>query len=115
MLWCALTATLLLTTGCSWHHNSSSSRAVSAFDIKPGDCLLPPKDVKQEISQLQVVACAKPHTQEAYAIVKFNQADPEGGSSAAAESGATYPGAATLGKFADGACGQRYESYLGVA
>lgn len=104
---CALVALLLLMAAACSRHGKFGSHSVSAFDIKPGDCLLPLKDVHQEISNLQVVACSKPHTQEAYAVVKYDQPG--------SDNGATYPGEATLGKYAEGACGQRYESYVGVA
>lgn len=106
----ALLATLAMTTllasACSFGHSKSGNRSVSAFDIKPGQCLLPPKDVHQEISSLSVVDCSKPHTQEAYAVVKYD--------GAGSENGAPYPGQAKLDTFASGACGQRYESYVGV-
>ena len=105
--WCAVAALPLVLTGCSWGHSKSGARSVSAFDIKPGQCLLSPTDVKQEISSLQVVPCDKPHTQEAYAIVKFD--------GTGSDAGATYPSEATLAKFADGVCGQRYQSYVGIA
>jgi len=106
-LGCALAAVLLLTTGCSFRHSKSDAHSVSAFDLKPGDCLLAPSTVKQEISKLQVVPCTKPHVQEAYAIVKYDQSG--------SDNGAPYPGETTLSTFAEGACGQRYETYVGVA
>lgn len=107
----ALLATLVVTSGalvsgCSFGHSKSGAHSVSAFDIKPGQCLLPPKDVHQEISDLSVIDCGKPHTQEAYAVVKYD--------GAGSENGAPYPGQAKLDTFASGACGQRYESYVGV-
>lgn len=105
--WCALAAAALLLSGCSWGHSKSGPHSVSAFDIQPGQCLLPPKDVHQEISSLQVTSCDKPHTQEAYAVVKYDGAD--------SDAGATYPSEAILAKFAEGACGQRYQSYVGIA
>ena len=105
--WCTFAALPFLATGCSFGHSKSGAHSVSAFDIKPGQCLLPPKDVREEISSLQVVDCTKPHTQEAYAIVKYD--------GTGSENGAAYPGDATLGKFAEGACGEQYESYVGIA
>lgn len=94
----------LLATGCS--HSKSGGHSVSAFDVKPGECLLPPTDVKQEISSLKMIDCSKPHTQEVYATVKYD--------AAGSEHGAPYPGEAKLDTFANGACGQRYEGYVGI-
>jgi hypothetical protein len=97
----------VLVSGCSFGHSKSGAHSVSAFDVKPGQCVLSPKDVRQEISDLQVVPCDKAHTQEAYAVVKYD--------GTGSDVGAAYPSEATLAKFAEGACGQRYESYVGIA
>ncbi|MDX6610745.1 MAG: hypothetical protein QOF85_2698, partial [Solirubrobacterales bacterium] len=72
------------------------------------DCVVPPNEIKAELSKVRVVSCATNHTQEAYALVDYV---PAGGASPAS----VYPGDEVLKKYADGACAQRYEGYVGVA
>jgi hypothetical protein len=74
---------------------------VSVFDLKPGSCVSPPTEVKAEIPSVRVVPCNEPHTQEAYALANYTQGD-------------TYPGDKALRQFADGACAEKYEGYVGV-
>jgi hypothetical protein len=87
--------------------SSGSGHNVSTFHLKAGDCVVPPKQVKAELSDVRVVSCTQPHTQEAYAILHMS------GDVAQAE--APYPGPAVLKQFADGQCAQHYTSYVGVA
>jgi hypothetical protein len=101
-------AVTLVAGGCSWfgHHGSSAS-STSVFDVKPGDCFTVPKDITVELTNLSKVSCTKPHEQEAFALVPY--ADPSGATGASA-----FPGDAALKTFADGACAERYEGYVGV-
>lgn len=92
---------------CSPFGGSSDMRSVSTFKLKAGDCVVPPSTVKAELATVKVVPCTQPHTQEAYAVVKM--------SGDVAKSDAAYPGDAVLKKFADGACAQHYQGYVGVA
>lgn len=75
---------------------------VSVFDLRAGDCVVPPTDVKAELENVRVVPCKEPHTQEAYSIEPYTQGD-------------AYPGDQALTAFADGVCLERYEGYIGVA
>lgn len=94
--------------GCSWFGGSKDpGKSVPVFDAKPGQCFTPPGEVHAQISELTVVPCNDPHTQEAYALVTY---EPKAG---AAQTGA-YPGDAALKTFAEGACAQRYRSYVGI-
>jgi hypothetical protein len=104
---CAAALLAGLVSGCSFHHNKADGKMKSAFDLEPGNCVAAPTDVTSEISKLRVVPCTTPHTQEVYAIDKYD----EQGS----ERGAQYPGESKLDTFAKGVCGQHYESYVGVA
>jgi hypothetical protein len=93
--------------GCGWFGGSKSKAAkVSVFSAKPGECFVPPKDVKAELSKLSRVPCTEPHSQEAYALVSY--AAPNGATASA------YPGNDVLTTFAQGACAQRYGAYVGV-
>ncbi len=89
---------------CSSSKHGASGESV--FDVKPGQCFQAPGKVESELSKLNEIDCGQPHTQQAYAIVGFLNAD---GSSASA-----YPGADQLTSFAQGACAQRFTGFVGV-
>ncbi len=95
-------AVVALAAGCSVHSKPSVGASVSVFHLKAGDCLVPPTDVKAELTSVKVVSCREAHTQEVYALVT----DPAGDN---------YPGASHLETFANGNCLEHYESYVGVA
>jgi hypothetical protein len=105
----ALAAAVVLTAGgCSlFDHKGEDTSSTSVFDVKPGDCFVVPKDITVELTDLSKVACTQPHEQEAYALVPY--VDPSGATDASA-----FPGDAALKTFADGACAEQYESYVGV-
>ena len=107
--WAAVAAAVVMTlsvTGC-FGGSSGSGKNVSTFKLKSGDCMVPPTQVKAELSKVKVVSCTAPHTQEVYAAAKFT-GDNTGVN-------APYPGDDTLKKFADGRCAQLYQGYVGVA
>lgn len=114
----AVTTGVLLATavsGCSlFGGGSGPGRDVSVFKLKPGDCLLPQTAVKEQLSDVQVVPCNEPHTQEAYAIVRYDRPASATSSGATAADPNAYPGAGVLKQFADGACAQHYGSYVGI-
>jgi hypothetical protein len=101
-----LLALALVLSGCSWFGGGSAKKAVSVFSIQAGECFLAPSDVKAELSSVDRVACAKPHTREAYALVPYTAPD---GNTASG-----YPGVDPLTAFAQGTCAQRYQGYVGV-
>ena len=85
--------------GCS--SKSSHGVSLSVFHLRAGDCVVTPTAVKAELTSLDVVSCHQAHTQEVYALVSDSGGD-------------TYPGTAALQTFANGACLQRFASYVGV-
>jgi hypothetical protein len=94
-----------LLSGCSvipWHHDSAEVKG-SVFDASKGECFASPTKVQAEISSLEQVDCAKPHGQEAYATSTY--APPNGDD--------TYPGDQVLDDFANGACAQQFDAYVG--
>lgn len=99
------TAAVLLLTGCTG--DDGGARETSALELKVGQCVVPPAEPKAELAEVSVVDCTDEHTTEAFALVDY--APPEG--TPARE---TYPGADALRGFADGACAQRYEDYVGT-
>jgi hypothetical protein len=92
----------LVLGGCSGKGKASSGSDRSVFDLQAGDCVVPPAKVQAEITKVRRLSCTQPHTEEAYAIVRYDKnAD-------------TYPGDKQLHDFADGACLDRYEAYVGI-
>ncbi len=101
-------------TACS---GGSGPQSISVFQVQPGDCFSAPTAVKVQLSTLSRVSCDKPHTEEAYAVVKYSAGS--GSSAASAPSalpsfGSSYPGNDVLTTFAQGACAERFRSYVGV-
>jgi len=84
---------------------AAKGRDVSTLNLKVGQCILPPTKVQPEIEKVKVLLCAQPHTQEAFAVVKYTDTS----------KGTDYPGDKALRDFADGACLNRYQAYVGVA
>ncbi|MGN6331218.1 MAG: septum formation family protein [Motilibacteraceae bacterium] len=93
--------------GCSWPWQHSDSTPVSVLEVEVGQCFTPPKQVVDQLSDLQSVPCTSAHTLEAYAAVPYQA---QGTASARAD----YPGDAALTTFADGACAARYADYVGI-
>jgi hypothetical protein len=62
----------------------------SVFDLRTGDCLDPDPALDGEVSEIGVVPCDEPHSQEVFGMVTH----PEG----------PYPGASEVSLWADGAC-----------
>ena len=79
--------------------------SVSVFKMAPGDCLSPPTKLpdpdKPELEKIEVLPCGQEHTHELFATVDFTDSD-------------VYPGPTKLGGFADGACLDQFEPYVGV-
>jgi hypothetical protein len=93
--------------GCS--HSKTSGTSV--FKVKVGNCVVPPTDIKAEITTVKVVPCSVAHTQEVFAFVTYGGAATSGATTTAADA---FPGTASLRTFADGACLQKFATYVGV-
>jgi hypothetical protein len=89
--------------GCSSRQKASELAAhnVTVFHLKPGDCVSPPTDIKAEISQVKVVSCSAPHSQEVFALVPDTKDE-------------TYPGETALQTYASGVCVQQFAAYVGI-
>jgi len=102
------TAAVLLTpalAGCSFLGiGGGDSTGTSVFSVKVGECFLSATAVKTQISKIQQVDCAKPHGEEAYALAHYPAGD-----------NATYPGDDAIQKFAEAACAQAFQGYVGVS
>ena len=98
----------LAASGCS---RAKATSGTSVFKVKVGNCVVPPTDIKAEITSVKVVPCTTAHTQEVFAFVSYGIS-----ASAATTTSSTdaFPGAAALRTFADGACLQQFSNYVGV-
>jgi hypothetical protein len=101
----AAAAAIGVLSGCSG--TPAVGADISTFALKVGDCLNPPSKITAQLSTVRVVPCSSPHTEEAYATVDYT--------GTAAAKGTVYPGDAVVQKFAQGACEQRYQGYVGDA
>jgi len=109
----ALAIVMVSAAGCGKAKNVPHN--ISVFAVRPGQCFVAPTSVKAQLSTLKVTPCSKPHTQEAYAVVKYEA--PGGGASLSSTGialGSSYPGGDVLTTFAQGVCAQRYGPYVGV-
>jgi len=97
-------------TACGWWGHGEGS-GTSVFDVKAGECFAAPTEVKAQISHVDRVSCAQPHDREVYATVSYPSASGSGGSSSKGD----YPGDSAVASFAQGACAQRFGSYVGVS
>lgn len=86
--------------------DDSPGEEVSVFSVKAGQCFLAPQKVQAQLSSLDKVSCKTAHTQEAYAVVPFQE--PEGTKSSG------FPGNDALATFAKGACAAEFADYVGV-
>lgn len=101
----ALLALALVLVGCSGDEEVRDAGGTvvaagtwSVFDLRAGDCLAPDPETEGEISDVPVVPCAEPHSQEVFAAVEH----PAG----------PYPGAGAVSIWADGACLGELEATL---
>jgi hypothetical protein len=102
-------ALVLCLTGCSWFGgNKSGAKKESVFAVQAGQCFNAPGTVKAQLSSLSRVSCTSPHNEEAYAVITFQS--PNGANSSAG----AFPGDDVLTTFAQGACAQKFTSYVGV-
>ncbi len=82
--------------------------------MKIGDCIVPPTDIKAEITGVNVVKCTMPHTQEVFAIVDYVATAPAGAVTSVTSKSDSYPGDTALRTAANGLCLQKYGAYIGV-
>lgn len=102
----AVAAVLLLAVpGCSVFGDDDERSSV--FSVEAGQCFLAPEEVEAQIADLDEVDCGEPHDHEAYAVVTYEDGDPEIPDD-------EYPGDEALTNFADGTCAQRFGEYVGV-
>ncbi len=56
---------------------STAAKSVSVFDLRPQDCLNPPKaNPNLAVSSVKVLPCTEPHVDEVYCVLPYNQTPP---------------------------------------
>lgn len=105
-----VTALVVATAGCSFFDRGDDTEDRSVFDVAVGECFRAPQDITVELTDLAKVPCTEPHEQEAYALVQYVDAS----ATARATGRASFPGTEALTAFAQGACAEEFEEYVGV-
>jgi hypothetical protein len=73
---------------------------ISVFDVAVGDCLNPGEELGVEITDIDAVPCAEPHTHEVFALPEYDEDD-------------VFPGEEKLRNFADARCMDSFSTYTG--
>jgi hypothetical protein len=73
---------------------------LSVFDLRVGDCVVPPKKIKADFAKVRVVPCRDQHPMESFALVSYGKGD-------------AYPGQSALQDYANAACLDRFSGYVG--
>ena len=96
-------AAALVIAGCSGSDDDAAT--VSVLDLEVGDCVRAAAEVTAEVETVDRVSCETGHELELYSEVAFT--------TGAGDSG-TFPGDAALVTFAEGACAEGFEGYVGI-
>jgi len=113
----------LALAACGGANNAApGSRATSVFNLRPGDCLVPPKaNPNLQVSSVTVVPCTEAHTEEVYCVLPYSPAPPQGAPKCPAKPprltgllGEGYPGDKALEMFANAICLDEFQPYVGT-
>jgi hypothetical protein len=86
--------------------DSPKPEAVPVLKVSVGQCFATPPQ-KSELTDLESLPCDVSHRQEAYALLDYQQP--------AGVQGDAYPGDALLTNYANAACAEAFEPYVGVS
>ncbi len=77
----------------------------NVFSLEVGDCFNNPKDglYEDEVEDVDIVECSESHDNEVYAIAEYP-----------ADDDAPYPPIHSIVSFAEEACGEEFEDYVGA-
>ncbi len=103
-----------LGTGCGLFGGDAEADDMSVFSVEPGQCFEAPTEPEAQVSEVQRLDCTDPHDQEAYAVVPY-QALGDAAEEEATTPGDTFPGDDALTQFAQGACAEKFGSYVGIS
>ena len=109
----ATMAAALTLAGCGWtsswfgDDDTPKPEAISVFKVSVGQCFATPDKAQTELTDIDSVPCDVAHRQEAYAVLTYQPP--------AGVQGDAYPGDALLANYADAACAEAFEPYVGVS
>lgn len=119
----ALVAVGTTVSGCGLFGGDDEAEGVSVFSVEPGQCFAAPAEVVAQVSDLERVACGRPHDRELYARVTWAApgaepaADTAGGGESQSPPAGTdesaFPGDEALNAFAQAACAREFGPYVG--
>jgi hypothetical protein len=97
-------------------------KTVPVFDLRPGQCLVPPKaNPNLQVATVTVVSCRQPHTEEVYCVLPYSAVLPQRAPRCPAEPprlvgspSQDYPGTQALEAFANAVCLDEFEPYVGT-
>jgi hypothetical protein len=89
-------------TACSGGDDTSERPVLDVGEQGAGTCLDVRDDLPAEVTKLPVIDCARPHTDEIYAVVDYDRGD-------------VFPGLEELGTFAEQVCVREFEPYVGTS
>jgi hypothetical protein len=105
-----VSTSLLLMAGCS----GDDDKGTSVIDLGakgPGTCINAPADLGPEVKKIPTIDCAKEHTHEIFAVVKYVEqvaGKPDKPTD-------VFPGLEALDAFAQRACIAEFEPYVQVS
>jgi hypothetical protein len=102
---------------------STAAKSVSVFDLRPQDCLNPPKaNPNLAVSSVKVLPCTEPHVDEVYCVLPYNPSPPTSVQQCpdrpprfAGSLTEDYPGEQALTNYANAVCLNQFQSYVGSA
>lgn len=92
----------VVAAGCSLIGGSSTGHDESVFSLSVGQCLKPPTKVQADLTDVDVVPCTTPHTQQVFALVTDH-------------AGSTFPTPTALDDFANAGCLDHFAGFVGIA
>jgi hypothetical protein len=102
---------------------STGAKSVSVFDLRPQDCLNPPKaNPNLAVSSVKVLPCTEPHVDEVYCVLPYHATPPSSIQQCpgrpprfAGSLTEDYPGEQALTNYANSLCLNQFQSYVGSA
>lgn len=119
--------------GCGGHKAGAQEKGprkeiVPVFDLRPGQCLVPPKaNPNLQVANITVVSCREPHTEEVYCVLPYSATLPDkaphclarrsrlsGPSQLVGSANQDFPGTQALETFANAVCLDEFQPYVGT-
>jgi hypothetical protein len=118
---CAVMSSAL--SACGGHSKGTAGKSVSVFNLRPQDCLNPPKaNPNLAVSSVTVFSCSQPHVDEVYCVLPYSPTPPASVLQCptrpprfAGSLTEDYPGEQALTNYANALCLNEFQPYVGSA